>query len=119
MSNMNDILEQSDKLKERGNALFKSGKILDALTTYNQALTKIVTDVSGPGVNYKRAVLMSNTSNCLFEIGQYDESIMYANKCIEILTTISVEDDSSTTNQVLSLNLLMIVAHKQRGSLTV
>ena len=112
MSNMNDILEQSDKLKERGNALFKSGKILDALTTYNQALTKIVTDVSGPGVNYKRAVLISNTSNCLFEIGQYDEVIMYANKCIEILTTISVEDDSSTTNQVLSLkwkNLLRML----------
>ena len=76
MSSINDILEQSDKLKERGNALFKSGKIRDALTTYNQALNTIITDVSGPGVNYKRAVLMSNTSNCLFEIGQYDESII-------------------------------------------
>ena len=68
MSNMNDILEQSDKLKERGNTLFKSGKIRDALTKYNQALNTIVTDVSGPGVNYKRALLMSNKSSCLLRL---------------------------------------------------
>ena len=129
MSYYANILEQSDKLKERGNAIFKSGKVCDALASYNQAITKIETILDSSDSNdlvlngegdddnigdvcYKHAVLISNKSNCLFEIGQYNESIIYANKCIDILTSCSADDYSSSTQVVASLkwkNLLRIV----------
>ena len=130
MSNVN-ILQQSDKLKERGNALFKSGKAHDALTSYNQAIFNIETilshgnnfnlssndekddnDVPPSAIYYKYAVLISNKSNCLFEIGRYNKSIIYANKCIEILANSVMDDDSSTQVVSISLkwkNLLRIV----------
>jgi len=63
---MTSLLSKCDKLKEKGNALFKSGKFNDALTVYSQAISEIeaiLLDGGGSDVRYKHAVLISNKSN--------------------------------------------------------
>lgn len=96
MSSTNDT-KPSDMLKEEGNSLFKAGKIMGAFLKYNEAHMKLSKLDRTHDIIYKRAVLLSNRSNCLFELGKYDKSSDDARQCIILL------EDASSDNKELPL----------------
>ncbi|KAF2804583.1 uncharacterized protein BDZ99DRAFT_467274 [Mytilinidion resinicola] len=61
--------------RERGNALYKSGKLIQAIDAYKKACTASPED----------ARRLSNLSATYFEIGEYDNSIKPAEAAIKLL----------------------------------
>ena len=136
-------MEEAEKLKAKGNALFQACQFEAALETYGDAshllsqllrptttttaaladatnTAAIVAVGNGGGGNcdsdilYRHAVLLSNQSNCHFELGQYQTSIVTGRQCLElidkIITTATAQDQSLSQAQNLQRKNLLRIA---------
>uniref|UniRef100_A0A7S2ULC9 DUF4470 domain-containing protein n=1 Tax=Attheya septentrionalis TaxID=420275 RepID=A0A7S2ULC9_9STRA len=115
-------LDGAVTLKEEGNALFKAGDYTGAFLKYNMGYNQLKGSNDGNAdqtdtadKSYQRAVLLSNRSSCLFELGQYDKSMEDGRKCLEFLA--GSEDDPSSKN-LMRKNLLRIARSGIYGSAT-
>eukprot|EP00814_Leptocylindrus_danicus_P005430 CAMPEP_0116005550 /NCGR_PEP_ID=MMETSP0321-20121206/1226_1 /TAXON_ID=163516 /ORGANISM="Leptocylindrus danicus var. danicus, Strain B650" /LENGTH=82 /DNA_ID=CAMNT_0003473987 /DNA_START=663 /DNA_END=908 /DNA_ORIENTATION=- len=73
-------------LKEKGNEYFGKKQFEQAAKCYTQAImeNKKIKNVSAYKYRaYNCAVYYSNRSNCLFELGKYDEAIADAHEVIK------------------------------------
>lgn len=76
----------AEALKQRGNELYKVGKLEKALGLYSDA---VAADQTNP-------VYASNRSACLFEMGRYDECAKDVEACLRLLGTDEATDEKSS-----------------------
>lgn len=72
------IVQKLDRMKEEGNAAFKSGRWQAAIDKYTQALE---VDPSNRGINAK---LLQNRAQCKIKLKQYDDAISDAEKAVSL-----------------------------------
>ncbi|KAJ3293362.1 Stress-induced-phosphoprotein 1 [Rhizoclosmatium sp. JEL0117] len=65
-------VEEAEKLKEKGNVLFREGKLVEALAVYKEALVKDSTNTA----------VLSNASLVQTKLGKNDDALALAERCI-------------------------------------
>ncbi|KAK8115740.1 hypothetical protein PG984_012242 [Apiospora sp. TS-2023a] len=69
------LAQQAEEVRQRGNALYKKGKLTDAIKAYTEAWE----------LHKSNYLPLSNLSAAYFETGQYRESVEFANNALQIL----------------------------------
>ena len=74
---------QAESFKAQGNALFKSGSFVDAVTAYSQALE--IDDANSIFLgNDGRSVLFSNRSGAFASLANYEQALADAERCVAL-----------------------------------
>jgi tetratricopeptide (TPR) repeat protein len=70
-------LKKIIQLKEKGNTLFSKKQFQDAINIYEEILI----------LDKDNFIIYSNLSACFFQLNQWEESLKYATKCVELNST--------------------------------
>ena len=95
MSKASDLL-----LKEEGNALFQRRYFSEAISKYSQGLEVLEAGLAVTGALAlvadcrRKAVLLSNRSSCHFEKGDYANSALDAQACLDLIAKFSSQNCS-------------------------
>ncbi|KAF8448872.1 hypothetical protein L210DRAFT_3640505 [Boletus edulis BED1] len=86
-SRLRKRIKDVERIKEEGNASFKSGKLDEAVTRYTECLERIgAAEEEGKG-GHIRATLLSNRATTLVKLERYDEALIDTEASLALLPT--------------------------------
>ena len=70
-------------LKEKGNDLFKSGEVMEAVQLYNKAINLVEATGGNAGLtNHELAVLYGNRAEAYLKLKAFNEALEDARECV-------------------------------------
>ncbi|KAI1006941.1 hypothetical protein K3495_g1272 [Podosphaera aphanis] len=104
------LIEASNSLKVRANALFGEAEFAEAITTYEQALTRCP-----PTHEYEAVVLRSNLAACYLKLANWKEAKKAATAAFDGLEKIQPADATRQAEYVrIRIKVLLRRAHANR-----
>ncbi|KAF7317724.1 hypothetical protein MKEN_00860200 [Mycena kentingensis (nom. inval.)] len=76
-----------ERLKDEGNALFKSGQLLDAVDKYGEALERIGEAQGEAYGGQIRATLLSNRATALYKLNRHDDALLDTDASLKLVPT--------------------------------